>query len=87
MNFFKENLKETIEALNALIEDKDRMITVKRVKDKNQIKSNNRSKINFYWRSLKFLVGKNILEENGAKKPKSYNILTKRKISIEDVYP
>lgn len=81
MNFFLKNLKETIEALNALIDERRRMISVKRVRDKNHIKSNNRSKINFYWRSLKLLVEKKILAENGNKRPKSYNILTARKKS------
>ena len=63
------------------------MITVKKVMVNNEIKSNNCSKINFYWRSLKFLVGKNILEENGTKKQKSFKILIVNKITIEDVYP
>ncbi|MBA7613907.1 hypothetical protein ES703_21165 [subsurface metagenome] len=87
MNFFLKNLKEKIRALNKTIERRGRTISVKKVKDKNQIKPNNRSKINFYWRSLKLLVEKKILAENGTKKPKLYEILTTHKITIDDVYP
>lgn len=87
MNFFRKNLEETINALNNLIEQGDVHINVKKVRKENKIKSTDRSKINFYSSSLKYLAGKNILEENAMKKTKLYNILTTYKITIDDIYP
>ena len=48
------------------------IITVKKIRTLQQVKSSNRSRINFMWRSLAYLVEKGILEENGSQRPKSY---------------
>ena len=69
MDFFIKYLSETVEAINKL---DNGTITVKKIRTIQNIKSSNRSRINFIWRSLAYLAEKNILEENGSQHPKSY---------------
>lgn len=83
MDFFLKNLKETLEAINKLIENNINVVNTKRVRRCNNIKSSNRSKINFIWRSLSFLEDEGILELNGISNPKTYKINTDKKIDIE----
>ncbi|MEJ2252570.1 MAG: hypothetical protein P8Y70_15460, partial [Candidatus Lokiarchaeota archaeon] len=78
-----KNLKETLEAINKLIENNINVVNTKRVRRCNNIKSSNRSKINFIWRSLSFLEDEGILELNGISNPKTYKINTDKKIDIE----
>ena len=85
MDFFLKNLKETLEAINKLIENNVMIVNAKRIRRCNNIKSSNRSKINFIWRSLNYLEREGILEANGAIKPKNYKIRSKEKIDIEEV--
>ena len=84
MDFFIINLKETLEALNKLIENNVNIVNTKRIRRCFNIKSSNRSKINFIWRTLKLLEEEGILTLNGATNPKTYKILTDQKIDVED---
>ena len=47
MNFFLENLKETLEAINKLMDNNITIVNTKKIRRCNNIKSSNRSKINF----------------------------------------
>ena len=69
MDFFIKYLSETVEAINKM---NNGIITVKKIRTFQNIESKNRSRINFIWRSLSYLVEKGILEENGSQSPKSY---------------
>ena len=83
MDFFLKNLTDTLEAINKLIENNINIVNCKRVRRCINIKSSNRSKINFIWRSLNFLENEGILEPNGAVKPKNFKIRSNEKIDIE----
>ncbi|MFX1500567.1 MAG: hypothetical protein ACFFDH_06325, partial [Promethearchaeota archaeon] len=61
MDFFLNNLKETLEAINKLIDNNINIVNTKRIRRCNHIKSSNRSKINFIWRALKYLEEEGIL--------------------------
>ena len=60
------------------------LVNTKRIRRCYNIKSSNRSKINFIWRSLDFLAKEGILEANGIVKPKTYKIKVANKIDIEE---
>ncbi len=83
MDFFLKNLKETLEAINQLIDNNIYIVNTKRIRRCYNIKSSNRSKINFIWRSLNYLEQEGILEVNGSVYPKSYKIKNKKKIDVE----
>ena len=85
MDFFLLNLRDTLEAINKLIDNKVTIVNCKRIRRCQQIKSSNRSKINFIWRSLNYLEQEGILEPNGATKPKNYKIKNNKKIDVDDV--
>ena len=78
-----KNLSDTIEAVNRLIESKVNIVNTKRIRRCFNIKSSNRSKINFIWRALKILEEEGILALNGITNPKTYKILIKQKIEAE----
>jgi hypothetical protein len=78
------NLKETLEAINKLIENNINIVNTKRIRRCFNIKSSNRSKINFIWRTLKFLEEEGVLTLNGITNPKTYKILTDQKINVTD---
>jgi hypothetical protein len=82
MDFFKKNLKETVEAINKLIENNVNIVNTKRIRKCNNIRSSDRSKINFIWRSLKFLEKEGILTMNGITNPKTYKIISEEKIDV-----
>lgn len=83
MDFFLKNLRETLSAINKLIDNNIYIVNTKRVRRCNNIKSSNRSKINFIWRSLAYLKENEILELNGQTSPKTYKIIPEEKIDIE----
>jgi hypothetical protein len=83
MDFFLKNLRETLEAINKLIDNNINIVNTKRVRRCNDIKSSNRSKINFIWRSLKFLQEEGVLELNGSSNPRTYKIKSESKIDID----
>ncbi len=85
MDFFSKNLRETLEAINKLIDNKVNLVTTKKIRRCNNIKPSNRSKINFIWRSLDFLEKEGILEMNGTYSPKAYKIKSNQKINIEEI--
>jgi hypothetical protein len=82
MDFFMKNLKETVEAINKLIDSNINIVNTKRIRRCNNIKSSNRSKINFIWRALKCLEQEGILTPNGIANPKTYKIATDQKINV-----
>ncbi len=84
MDFFQKNLKETVEAINKLIDNNVTIVNTKRIRRCNNIKSSNRSKINFIWRALKYLEDQGILTLNGITNPKTYKIISNEKIDIND---
>lgn len=57
---------------------------MKKIRTFQHVKSPNRSRIDFIWRSLAYLVEKGILEENGSRRPKSYKIKN-RDIDLEEI--
>ncbi len=83
MDFFLNNLKDTLEAINKLMDNNISLVNTKRIRRCNKIKSSNRSKINFIWRSLKFLEEEGILTKNGISNPKTYNITTHERIDVK----
>ena len=84
MDFFMNNLKDTLEAINKLIDNNVNIVNTKRIRRCNNIKSSNRSKINFIWRALKTLEEEGILTLNGITNPKTYKIITDEKIDINE---
>ena len=86
MDFFLRNLKETLEAINKLIDNNVNLVNTKRIRRCNHIRSSDRSKINFIWRSLKFLAedDQGILEKNGITNPTTYKIMPKEKINVDE---
>lgn len=83
MDFFVNNLKDTLNAINKLIENNVYIVNTKRIRKCSNIKSSNRSKINFIWRSLKFLEREGLLTLNGITNPKTYKILAGQKIDVD----
>ena len=84
MDFFLANLRETIDAVNKLIDNNVNIVNTKRIRRCNNIKSSNRSKINFIWRSLEFLEKEGILEMIGSYSPKSYKIKSNQKLDVDE---
>jgi hypothetical protein len=85
MDFFLKNLRETVEAINKLIDNNVNMVNTKRVRRCNKIKSSDRSKINFIWRSLDCLAEEGILEMNGTYSPKTYKIKSDEKLNVDEI--
>lgn len=83
MDFFLINLKETLEAINKLMDKNISIVNTKRIRRCFNIKSSNRSKINFIWRTLKYLEGEGILRKNGITNPKTYKIVPDETIDID----
>jgi len=83
MDFFLKNLKETLEAINKLIDANVNIVNTKKIRRCNNIKSGNRSKINFILRTLKYLEKEGLLELNGILNPKTYRIKANQHINIE----
>ena len=63
MSIYLQYFIETLEALNQLIELNNSTISVKKIRKLNNIPSENRSKINFYWRNLAKLEQLGIIRE------------------------
>ncbi|MBY9006831.1 MAG: hypothetical protein KGD63_08740 [Candidatus Lokiarchaeota archaeon] len=84
MDFFLKNVRDTLEAINKLIDNNVNMVNTKRIRRYNKIKPSNRSKINFIWRSLAFLEENGVLEMNGSISPRCYKIKHNSKINIEE---
>ncbi len=85
MDFFLDNLKDTLEAINKLIENNVTLVNTKRIRRCYNVKSSNRSKINFIWRALKCLEEEGILTLNGITNPKTYKIISNDKIDVDKV--
>ncbi len=85
MDFFLDNLKDTLEAINKLIENNVTLVNTKRIRRCYNVKSSNRSKINFIWRALKYLEEEGILTLNGITNPKTYKIISNDKIDVDKI--
>ncbi len=85
MDFFLKNLKETLEAINKLMDNNITIVNTKRIRRCNNIKASNRSKINFIWRSLQYLEKEEILRKNGNTNPTTYKVNSLDKIDIHKV--
>jgi len=85
MDFFLKNLRETLQAINKLIDNHVTVVNTKKIRRCNNIKSSNRSKINFIWRSLDYLEKEGILEINGTYSPKTYKIKSNEKIDVDKI--
>ncbi|MHA1670979.1 MAG: hypothetical protein ACTSV5_10465 [Promethearchaeota archaeon] len=85
MDFFLAHLRETLEAINKLIDNNIYRVDTKRIRRCNHIRSSDRSKINFIWRSLEYLNVEGILEINGSYHPKTYNIKTNQKLNVDEI--
>lgn len=85
MDYFIENLKETVLAVNKLIEKRNYFVDVKRIRRCFDIKSSNRSKINFIWRSLSKLEEFGILDQISKNGSKRFEILERELIDIQSV--
>jgi len=83
MDFFLTNLRDTLTAINNLIERNIDMVNTKIVRRCNHIKTSNRSKINFIWRSLNFLEQKGILNFAYRKNIKNFKIIAQKIIDID----
>jgi len=83
MDFFIENLKDVLEAVNKKIENHRLTINTRIIRRLYDIESSNRSKINFIWQSLQYLEKEGILILINGKRPKNYMINVKMKINIE----
>ena len=84
MDFFLKNLKDTVEAINKLIENNISIVNTKRIRRCCNIQSSNRSKINFIWRALKYLEEEGILTSNGITNPKTYKIMANEQIDVDE---
>ncbi len=82
MDFFLKNLEETLDVINKLIDNSVFVVNTKRIRRCNNVKSSNRSKINFIWRALKYLEAEGILEKNGTHSPMNYKINRLDKIDV-----
>jgi len=85
MDFFIKYLEETLEAINNYIDKNIKVVCTKSVRTYHDIKSSNRSKISFIWRSLNYLEKQGVLRVNGAISPKKYEVIPKEKININQV--
>jgi hypothetical protein len=68
----KNYIGEVINTINYLIKKGKRIIDTKRLRRINNVKASNRSKINFYWRTLEQLEKLNYLKLANHTNPKSY---------------
>lgn len=78
------NMRDTLNAINKLIDNNVYLVNTKKIRRCVNIKSSDRSKINFIWRALKFLEQEGILRLNGITNPKTYKILSDQKIDIDN---
>ena len=76
MNFVQKYLNETIRAIEYITRSNlDTIIDVKKIRAFYDIDTADKSKINFYWRSLQFLEERGILELIGNRTPRQYRVL------------
>ena len=86
MDFFEKNLREVLKTINTLIEQKISIVTTKRVREINKVKSDDRSKITRLWLALKYIkTNSSLLEKNGLKSPVNYKITVKEKFNIDNI--
>lgn len=83
-NYAKKHLKETVKAINTLIERGRKYVDTKAIRQINKIPSSDRSSINFIWRSLEKLEDDGYLEVNGRANPKLYIIKSNKDIELNE---
>ena len=76
MNFVQKYLNETIRAIEYITRTNyDIIIDVKKIRAFYDVDTADKSKINFYWRSLQFLEQKGIIELIGNRTPRQYRVI------------
>lgn len=83
-NYAKKYLRETIKAINTLIERGRKYVDTKAIRQINKIPSSDRSCINFIWRSLEILEKDGYLELDGRATPKLYIIKSRERIEFRE---
>ena len=68
-----------------LIEYNSQFVDIKTIRRINNIKSSERSKTNFVWRSLKILHSQGYLERNEQSRPRRYRIITNERIDVKKI--
>ena len=79
MSILQLHVKETLDAIYMLTEDDpDSLISVKKIRIYYGVKSTEKVKISYFWRSLKFLEDAGILElvKKSTKNAKQYRLIT-----------
>lgn len=84
-NYRQKYLRDTINALNTLIERKRNHVDTKAIRRELGIPSSNRSATNFLWRSLKELEKEGYIVANGRDHPKRYVIAVEKPIECPDI--
>lgn len=88
MDFALKHVEEVANAINLLIERNKNgniFIRTRQIRKICNIDSKNRSKTNFFWRSLEKLEHEGILELNGNSRPKTYKVSLDGKIDIDQL--
>ena len=79
-NFVKKYLNKTIEIINQRIDSGINIIDVKSIRKFSNIPHENRTAINFFWRSLKELERSGLIERINERNPAKFKILKKIEI-------
>ncbi len=83
-DYRKKHLRDTIKAINALMEQGNRYVDTKIVRRILNIPSSDRSSINFIWRALDTLKDDGYLDINGRESPRLYIIRANNKLNFEN---
>jgi hypothetical protein len=83
-DYTKKYLKETIKAINKLIQKGQKFVDTRTIRRINKISSSDRSRINFIWRSLETLEEDGYLEVDGRSHPKLYVIKSEEEIEYKE---
>ncbi|MHA2128054.1 MAG: hypothetical protein ACW99E_22370, partial [Promethearchaeota archaeon] len=85
--FFVKNHHETLKAIESIIQKKqiNGGITVKKIRVVHNIKSSNKSKINFIWRSLVYLEEKELIVLINTKPCKTYTVKNPALFNVERI--
>lgn len=76
---------DVIKVLNELLEKGLEIISVKRIRDIKDVKTSDRSKINFYWRTLRMLCRKGFIKKSKFQFGNTYRYEIEKPIKLEDV--
>ena len=85
MNFREKYLNDTISTLNVLIEQERTYVDTKTIRRMNQISSDDKTSIQFIWRSLKVLEQNGYIAVDGRLSPVRYEIIATTPINPKSV--